>query len=531
MKKRIFCLLLALLALPLGTACAAPVLSGVFADDVALISGQDGWYFNFTTSEGGALAMQLLSGETGEVVADVGAAQVEAGNGRMGWNGILPDGSAAAPGSYMLAVRVRNFWGEESESGMLSVHIFSDEEERSENMLDLSTLVAEEAEAWEEPIAMPAAGSEAQEEVSVPQAASFWEMNPDDYDLTNPAHQQAIWDIMMQPITVLEGDQTENIYITTKPGVNARPYKENCAGELHGQSQGVRVLEEDTDGDGYVLIEAYTNDGTKTDNSYMESIAAKKVQGYIKKSRLYQQTPSDKYALLVDKLRQKLYVFEKGRIISSLDVSTGLNNKSQPYNETPAGEFLVVSWTGDFKAGSSTIGRFALRINGGTLLHEVLHDVGADGKTKIYSNYEPDLGKKASHGCVRIPRRKNAEGINMEWFWDNLEKYTKVIIWEDKGRQMYEPELPDPQTPLFRNPDGGSNYHLDQNCSGVKEKFLPLTGDFTYADLDDTYKKLTPCVYCAAPQRKSTLYERYEAAARQIGAEISDEAKAAFGVN
>jgi len=429
----------------------------------------------------------------------------------------------------MLSVQIRNFWGEESESSMLSLHIFSDEEEHSENVLDLSALVAEEAEAWEEPIGIP----QAEEPVpaQIPQAATFWEMNPDDYDLTNPEHQQAIWEIMMQPITVIEGDQTENIYITNEPGGKVRPYKENCAGELHGQSQGVRIVEDDTDGDGYVLIEAYTNDGTKTDNSYMESIAAQKVQGYIKKSRLYQQKPSDKYGLLVDKLRQKLYVFEAGRIISTLDVSTGLNNKNQPYNETPAGEFVVVSWTGDFKAGSRTIGRFALRINGGTLLHEVLHDVAADGKTKLYDNYEPDLGKKASHGCVRIPRRKNAEGINMEWFWDNLEKYTKVIIWEDKGRQMYDPELPDPTTPLYRNKDGGSNYHLDQNCPGVKEKFLPLTGDFTYADLDDAFKKLTPCVYCGAPQKKSVLYERYKAAADQIGAEISEEAKAAFGVN
>ena len=531
MKKYIVLLLTALL-LTGGAALAAPELSGVFADDVSLVSGEDGWYFTFRASEGGTLAMQLLSGETGEAVADVGAAQIEAGNGKMGWNGLLPDGSAAAPGSYMLKVQLKNFWGEESESSVLSLHIFEDEQERSENVLDLSALVAEEAEAWEEPIAAADMQADAVQISGVPQAASFWEMNPDDYDLTNPEHQQAIWEIMMQPITVIEGDQTENIYITNEPGIKARPYKENCAGELHGQSQGVRVLEEDTDGDGYVLIEAYTNDGTKTDNSYMESIAASKVQGYIKKSRLYQQEPSDKYALLVDKLRQKLYVFEEGRIISSLDVSTGLNNKNQPYNETPAGEFVVVSWTGDFKAGSNTIGRFALRINGGTLLHEVLHDVGADGTTKIYSNYEPDLGKKASHGCVRIPRRKNAEGINMEWFWDNLEKYTKVLIWDDKGRQMYEPELPDAATQLYRNPDGGSNYHLDQNCSGVKDKFLPLTGDLTYGDLEsEKFRKLTPCVYCAAPQKKETLYERYAAAAEQIGAQISDEAKAAFGVN
>ncbi|MBQ2991858.1 MAG: L,D-transpeptidase family protein [Clostridia bacterium] len=530
MKKSVLFLVSALLMLLCLPALAQPQLTGVFADDVVLVSGQDGWYFDFSTTEGGRLGMQLLSAETGAYIADIGAAHVEAGAGRIAWNGLMPDGSAVPAGSYMLAVQLINFWGEESEQSVLSLHIFGSEEEAQENVLDLSTLDAQEAAVWEE--AELAAAQEASEETEsgVPYASSFWDMNPDHYDLTNPEHQQAIWEIMMQPITVLEGDQTENIYITNQPGIKRTPYRENCAGELHGQSQGVRVVEDDHDGDGYVLIEAYTNDGTKTDNSYMESIAAQKVQGYIKKSRLYTETPSDKYGLLVDKLRQKLYVFEAGRIISTLDVSTGLNTKSQPYNETPAGEFLTVSRVGDFKAGSSTIGRYAIRINGGTLLHEVLHDVGADGKTRFYDKYEPQLGQKASHGCIRIPRRANAEGINMAWFWDNLPLKTKVIIWDDKGRTMYEPELPDPGMTLYRNPNGGSNYHLDQNCSGVKDKFLPLTGDFTYADLDGEFKKLTPCAYCAAPLKKKDLYERYAASAEQIGAEISDEVKALFGV-
>ena len=524
MKKHVSMLLILLFLTPV-CALAAPALSSVLSSDASLVSGMDGWYFDFTAGEGGTLGVQLLSGETGEIVYDVGAMAVEAGSGRMSWNGILPDGSKVMAGDYMAQVQLKNFWGEESESSVFALHIFASEEDRSENTLDLSTLIAQEAVLWEE------AASEALEEKfagGVPVAANFWEMNPDDYDLSNPEHQQAIWDVMMQPITVLEGEQTENIYITREPGISPRPYKENCTGELHGQSQGVKVLAIEGD---YALIEAYTNDGTKTDNSYMESIAASKVQGYVKKSRLKTATPSDKYALLVDKLRQKLYVFESGRIISELDVSTGLNTAKQPYNETPAGEFLVVSWTGNFNAGSKTIGRFALRINGGTLLHEVLHDVGADGKTRIYDNYEPQLGYKASHGCVRIPRRKNAEGINMQWFWDNLEKNTKVLIWEDKGRRMYEPELPAEDTPLYRNANGGSNYHLDQNCSGVKEKFLPLTGDFTYADLDtDAFKKLTPCVHCSAPLKKVELYKRYKVSAEQIGAEITDEAKAAFGV-
>lgn len=104
-----------------------------------------------------------------------------------------------------------------------------------------------------------------------------------------------------------------------------------------GRAQGVHILEEDTDGDGYVLIESYSNDGTKTDNEYMESLNAKKIQGYVKKSILFQVTPSSKYALLVDKLRQKMYIFEAGAIIGELDVSTGLNNAKQPVQRIPGG--------------------------------------------------------------------------------------------------------------------------------------------------------------------------------------------------
>ena len=546
MKRSILILLLTLALLGAGTALAAPVLEDVAATLDALTAGEDGWAVTFTASEGGVLAMQLLDAQTGEPVADIGSARVQPGGGRMDWNGLLPDGTPAAAGSYTVALRLLSDAGEESAQALLPLRIDSGAADK----LDLTAggfedaqvwedapswedaQVWEDAPSWEDASSWEDAPSREDAETSaVPQATSFWDMNPDAYDLTNPEHQQAIWDLMMQPITVLDVGQTEHVYPTNQPGIKRTPYAENCAGERHGQSQGVHVLEEDTDGDGYVLIESYSNDGTKTDNAFMESIDAQLIRGYVKKSLLFTVQPSDKYALLVDKLRQKMYVFEDGRIIGELLVSTGLNNAKQPYNETPAGEFITVSQVGDFKAGSRTIGRYAIRINGGTLLHEVLHDVAADGKTKLYDAYEPQLGQKASHGCIRIQRRKNEQGMNMQWLWENLPLKTKVFIWDDKGRQMYAPELPDPATPLYRNPNGGSSYHLNANCPGVKEQYLPLEGGFTYGDLEsDAYKKLTPCVYCAAPARLATLYERYRAAAEQIGAEITDEAKAAFGI-
>ena len=55
----------------------------------------------------------------------------------MAWDGLLPDGGAPESGSYMIAVQLKNFWGEESGQSVMSLHIFSSEDERGENMLDL----------------------------------------------------------------------------------------------------------------------------------------------------------------------------------------------------------------------------------------------------------------------------------------------------------------------------------------------------------------------------------------------------------
>lgn len=59
-----------------------------------------------------------------------------------------------------------------------------------------------------------------------------------------------------------------------------------------------------------------------------------------------------------------------------------------------------------------------------------------------------------------------------------------------------------PSTVLYFNPSGGEYYHLDQNCKRIAEKFLPLKGQFTYAELNnDAYKNLKPCAICGAPSR------------------------------
>ena len=49
------------------------------------------------------------------------------------------------------------------------------------------------------------------------------------------------------------------------------------------------------------------------------------------------------------------------------------------------------------------------------------------------------------------------------------------------------------------NPDGGSRYHVDQNCPSINPKYLPLSVSITVEDLKkEPYHLLIPCNVCGA---------------------------------
>ncbi len=94
-----------------------------------------------------------------------------------------------------------------------------------------------------------------------------------------------------------------------------------------------------------------------------------------------------------------------------------------------------------------------------------------------------------------------------QWFVDpqSLKTYEQAET-PDPATQATPTPSPEPaasaSTILYYNPDGGSKYHLDQNCKSVHAKYLPLKGHFTYGEIDkDQYKNLYPCNVCAAPLR------------------------------
>lgn len=301
-------------------------------------------------------------------------------------------------------------------------------------------------------------------------------------DITDEA---AVWNMLTAPMTVVNLDQRDHTALYAEPDTNS----EQIA-LITGESQGVHVLE--TLENGWSLVETYSTsffDSTVKNWNAFET-------GYIRTDKLKQVNVNQQYGIVVDKLTQRLYFFKDGHLETTLTCSTGLYNPKQPYNETRSGEFLIVSFTGAITS-DNLICDYALRYNDDDYLHEVPHVKD----TKNYKSGEAKLGTRASHGCIRVQRKTNADGYTMEKVYSLLYASTgktkrdvKLVIWEDyQGRQI---PIPASSTPLYYNPNGGVNYHRIAECHGVKERYLPLTG-FTYGELENApYSKLTPCEYC-----------------------------------
>ena len=325
-------------------------------------------------------------------------------------------------------------------------------------------------------------------------AVTYWNTPMDITDT------ERVWEMLTSPITILDSSKTNaekrQVIIRAEPNEDAEG-----VGVVTCITQGVRVLSEDQDG--WTKIETYSS-------SFHDS-AVKAwnmlVQGWIPTRYLKTQTPNQHMGIVIDKLTQRLYLFIDGELYDTLLVSTGLSNERQPYNETRSGEFLLTSKVGEFRSDNLYCS-LAIRFNSGDLLHEVPHTKNADG-SKNYKNNEPKLGTRASHGCIRVQRKRTSKGINMQWIWDNIKKNTRLVIWEDwQGRQI---PYPDDDTVLYYNADGGTMYHSSETCNSTKSGVV-FTDTFTYGELEEeAYASLTTCDYCNPPIRKGEIDEINEA--------------------
>lgn len=484
---------------PVTVGAVAPYLTGIEANST-LVTPEQPLTVSFYASCGGRLTTGL---RTGDNWRQLSSWDVEAGKNTLTWEDV-----SAFDGDVVFTIMLTDSEGyasnEEQLAVTLSGFVASDE-----------TLVMDLAEM--EPTAVPANAQELEQAGMVltdaaPTAApdlsnqsvftpsygspytgldtstNYWTLPMDITDV------DAVWEMLIQPVTVLDdggkssGQHKRQIIIRSEPDSDSKG-----VGVVTNLTQSVHVLER---GEEWTLIECYSssfhNSAVKAWNML--------VQGYVPTRYLKTVTPNQHMGIVVDKLAQRLYIFRDGELYDTLLCSTGLANASQPFNETRSGEFLLQNpAVGGWQDGNMYCA-MGIRFNSGDILHQVPARVNGDG-TKNYTSYAAALGTKASHGCIRVQRKRTPKGTNMEWIWNNRADEMKLVIWEDwQGRQL---PYPDDDLTLYYNPNGGEKYHTAETCyDAVGKTFTP----FTYGELETgDFAKLTRCTYCTPPLRKAEI--------------------------
>ncbi|MBE5815389.1 MAG: L,D-transpeptidase [Clostridiales bacterium] len=319
-------------------------------------------------------------------------------------------------------------------------------------------------------------------------ACCYWETPMDITDT------EAVWNMLIQPMVVVDGWQKSQVPVYSEPDEDSDP-----VGVVTCESQGLHVLEQLENG--WSLVECYSSANSRSRIKVFGDL----IRGYIPTDTLITVETRTRYALVVDKLTQRMYVFENGSLLTTLRISTGEINQRRPQYETNAGEFHLVSMVGSF-VDEGIVSEYAIRFNDGDLIHSVPYRVLSDG-TKYYRDYELLLGTPVSKGCIRVQRRLSPEGINMQWLWNHLfdQKQSRLAIWEAcPGRQL---SIPADDTPIYVRPDVSTAYHTSPECYTVNKRYRPLD-EITYGQLEEeAYASLTDCPSCNPPLRRQKLEE------------------------
>lgn len=201
---------------------------------------------------------------------------------------------------------------------------------------------------------------------------------------------------MYSPFYVLDIGRDEMYYPLSAPDGHSGHDK------IYGGQVGVDVVA--TEGE-YSFIKAHRYPGGRP------------TEGYVPTNLLRQVTPDDRYAIIIDKRQQRLFLFERGELKADMYCSTGKTT-----TETPAGEFLKYgSKHTIYSDADPDVAYYGIKLNGRVYIHSVSH-VSGD-----YTKSINMLGRKSSHGCIRVPLDW------AEWFYKNIPDGTKVTITEYRG--------------------------------------------------------------------------------------------------
>ena len=228
-------------------------------------------------------------------------------------------------------------------------------------------------------------------------------------DLSDDA---AVWAALSAPVAIGDGAEGGGFQIMEEKGA-----RRGNIGTVNGRTAGMAVLEL-TD-DGWAKVGAWRNE----DGRYIE--------GWVKTDRLRVIRPNDRYGAVVDKKAQTMTIYEDGKKIGTLLVSTGFTTEEDRTADTHSGVYLMGTRIQDFTQGKHHY-LYPVRIDGPNLIHSAGY-VTKDG-LRSYEEEIAALGTKASHGCIRMDPRTTDEngGINAWWVWTHMGHDTKIIVTPDE---------------------------------------------------------------------------------------------------
>ena len=131
------------------------------------------------------------------------------------------------------------------------------------------------------------------------------------------------------------------------------------------------------------------------------------------------------YKLVVSISKQRVYVGEwdgesyENNVIHAFVCSTGAKGTPTPLGTYQAGGQSGAEWY--YFQQSDCYARWAYHIVGGILFHSVLYTT----KGKLMKGTVDALGKRASHGCIRLSEE------DAKWIYDNCPPGTTVVIREE----------------------------------------------------------------------------------------------------
>ena len=219
---------------------------------------------------------------------------------------------------------------------------------------------------------------------------------------------EAVWAALTAPVAVGDGPEGQGLVI-----MDAMTPRAGRAGTVVCRTVGLAILE--ICEKGWVRVGAWR----QLDGFYIE--------GYVKADKLRMVVPNARYGAVVDKNAQTMTVYENGKKLGTMLVSTGFTTMESRGADTHSGVYLMGTRLSSFVQYGHTYD-YPVRIDCLNLIHQAGY-TKATGE-RDFEEELASLGTKASHGCIRVDPRTTEEngGFNAWWVWTHMGHDATIIV-------------------------------------------------------------------------------------------------------